>query len=171
MQNIFLFSNFHRETVTKVLKCSLEKHSIFNIKALKTTVELSNNKICFNQIVTEKGNQLYTQKHNCNCWYNHCFIDKHFLTLHPSVNCWYGKLGGTYISVDSLITHMDNDITNILWICLSGNNFNNCPQWLGHCIQCSQGILKRCLFMIAVTFVNKQIHLLLLIPGKINDPN
>jgi len=25
--------------------------------------------------------------------------------------------------------------------------------------------------MIAVTFVNKQIHLLLLIPGKINDPN
>jgi len=54
-----LYSSLCRDTVTKTLKCVLEKHSKFN-KGQEIIVEL--NKICRNNVVTQYGDQLYTQK-------------------------------------------------------------------------------------------------------------
>ena len=53
-----------RDTVTKALECALEKHCNFNTNAQKIIVKL--NEICLNNVVTQYGDQLYTQKRYCN---------------------------------------------------------------------------------------------------------
>jgi len=54
-----LYPTLRRDTVTKALECALEKHSNFNTNAQNIIVKL--NEICLNNVVTQYGDQLYTQ--------------------------------------------------------------------------------------------------------------
>ena len=55
-----LYPSLCRDTVTKALEFASEKHSNFNTNAQKIIVKL--NEICLNNVVTQYGDQLYTQK-------------------------------------------------------------------------------------------------------------
>jgi len=50
-----LYPSLYRDTVTKALECALEKHSDYSAEARKIVVELNN-------VFTQYGDQLYTQK-------------------------------------------------------------------------------------------------------------
>ena len=55
--------------MTKALERALEKHSNFNTNAQKIIVKL--NEICLNNVVTQYGDQLYTQKNGIVTGDNH----------------------------------------------------------------------------------------------------
>jgi len=55
-----LYPRMCRDTVTKALECALEKHFNFNTDVQKIIVKL--NEICLNNVFTQRGDQLYTQK-------------------------------------------------------------------------------------------------------------
>jgi len=64
-----LYPSLCRDTVTKALECALEKHSNFITNAQKIIVKL--NEICLNNVVTQYGDQLYTQKNGIVTGDNH----------------------------------------------------------------------------------------------------
>ena len=64
-----LYPSLCRDTVTKAFECALEKHSNFNTNAQKMIVKL--NEICLNNVVTQYGDQLYTQKNGIITGVNH----------------------------------------------------------------------------------------------------
>jgi len=64
-----LYPSLCRDTVTKALECALEKHSNFNTNAQKIIVKL--NEICLNNVVTQYGDQLHTQKNGIVTGDNH----------------------------------------------------------------------------------------------------
>jgi len=64
-----LYPSLCRDTVTKALECALEQHSNFYTNAQKIIVNL--NEICLNNVVTQYGDQLYTQKNGIGTGDNH----------------------------------------------------------------------------------------------------
>ena len=64
-----LYPSLCRDTMTKALERALEKHSNFNTNAQKIIVKL--NEICLNNVVTQYGDQLYTQKNGIVTGDNH----------------------------------------------------------------------------------------------------
>jgi len=64
-----LYPSLCRDTATKAFECALEKHSNFNTNAQRIIVKL--NEICLNNVVTQNGDQLYTQKNGIVTGDNH----------------------------------------------------------------------------------------------------
>jgi len=69
------------------LECALEKHSSFNTNAQKIIAKL--NEICLNNVATQYGDQLHTQKDGIVTGDNHSVsLAKHCCTFHPTAYCW-----------------------------------------------------------------------------------
>ena len=109
---------------TKALECALEKHSNFNTNAQKIIVKLI--EICLNNVVTQYGDQLYTQKNGIVTGDNHS-VSLANVAVHYILQPITGVLPEAALS--------RRFIDDIIWITTSklptSTNFSICQQWFG----------------------------------------